>query len=566
MMEEMMNWLRATRLSLLLSFLCPLFGCSDDETKTSLPAVVIGTTDSITDLDPANAYDEMTWQILGAVSLALYRIDTATGKIYPTLAEGDPQADSTGTVYTVKLRKGVKFADGTEIKAETFKYSIDRIFTIDAALKKVDPEDGLAPGWLVMDFVKEVTVVDDYTLKYELNQPIAFFRTLLSLPPYYPVNKSIFPADKVVASPFRKIDNMADWQLHHLDQTTIDITKLFGHGAYTFESAKHDKSLGTYGDYTEITLARNPDYIGEEHKNSKVTLKFVREASKLNDTLKAHEIDIAWRTLKPTDLQALKNDPAFNVLSTIGLVIRYMVFRCDKAPFDTAEARQAVAAAVDRDAIIQQVFLGGSKPLFSMVPQGLWSHKDSFNTKYGDRDLDKAKQLLTTLGYTTTNKLAFDLWYTDTHYGETEKAFAEALKAQIEETGLVEITLNMAPWNDYVQRSSEGEFPAYLLGWFPDYIDPDNYLLPFGKSDTNNSFGIYFKDTELDGWLDQAMTESELSKRTTLYEQIQDKWADAIPTLPLLQEILYLVTHKNVSLMTPSLDSRLVFETISVKD
>lgn len=561
-----MNWLRVTHLSLLLSFLCPLVGCSDDGTQTSLPTVVIGTTDSITDLDPANAYDEMTWQVLGAVSLALYRIDTATGKIYPTLAEGDPQADSTGTVYTVKLRKGVKFADGTEIKADAFKYAIDRIFTIDDELKQHDPEDGLAPGWLVMDFVQEVTVVDDYTLKYTLTQPIAFFRTLLSLPPYYPVNKSIFPPDKIVSSPFRKIDNMADWQLHHLDQTTLDITKIFGHGAYTFESAKHDKSVGTYGDYTEIALAKNPDYIGDAHKNDKVTLKFVREASKLNTTLKNHEIDIAWRTLKPTDLQALKNDSSFNVLSTIGLVIRYMVFRCDTAPFDTAEARQAVAAAVDRNEVIQDVFLGGSKQLFSMVPQGLWSHKDSFKTKYGERNLDQAKQLLTGLGYTSTNKMKFDLWYTDTHYGETEKALAETLKAQIEETGLVEITLNMAPWNDYVQRSSNGEFPVYLLGWFPDYIDPDNYLYLFGRSDTNNSLGIYFQDTEMDSWLDQAMTESELSKRTALYEQIQDKWADEVPTLPLLQEILYLVTHKNVSLTTPSLDSRLLFETISVKD
>jgi len=84
-----------------------------------------------------------------------------------------------------------------------------------------------------------------------------------------------------------------------------------------------------------------------------------------------------------------------------------------------------------------------------MVPMGMWSHIDAFKQAFGDGNISKARELLKSRGYSETNKFAFDLWYTPSHYGDTEVDLAAVLKDQLEATGMIKLNVKSAEWATY---------------------------------------------------------------------------------------------------------------------
>ena len=110
-----------------------------------------------------------------------------------------------------------------------------------------------------------------------------------------------------------------------------------------------------------------------------------------------------------------------------------------------------------------------------MIPMGMSYHTDAFKTAWGDGNVTASEKILKGLGYTKDNPFTFDLWYTPSHYGDTEVNMAEVVKAQMEKTPLVKVTLKSAEWAAYKQQWNNKQMPAFFLGWYPDYIDPDDY-------------------------------------------------------------------------------------------
>ena len=121
--------------------------------------LVYGTTDKVTDMDPASAYDFHTWEIFQNVSSGLLAYTPGTTNLVPALATGYT-VNAAGDEYTFKLRKGVKFSNGTPFTAAAVKWSIDRVAKLNGD-----------PAALVTQYVKSVDVVDDYTVKFVLNGP-----------------------------------------------------------------------------------------------------------------------------------------------------------------------------------------------------------------------------------------------------------------------------------------------------------------------------------------------------------------------------------------------------------
>jgi peptide/nickel transport system substrate-binding protein len=125
-----------------------------------------------------------------------------------------------------------------------------------------------------------------------------------------------------------------------------------------------------------------------------------------------------------------------------------------------------------------------------MVPEGL-PPAGSAIPVFPKRDLEKARALLRQAGYSETNPLQVNLWYTPTHYGTTEADVAAVLKQAIEETGLVKVTIQSLEWAAYVQRMSQGGFDMFLLGWYPDYLEASSFLAPW-TTESPESLGTYF--------------------------------------------------------------------------
>jgi len=472
--------------------------------------LIIGTTDKVTVLDPADSYDFHTWEIHHNSGDTLLIYKAGTTDLEPGLAEAMPSISSDGLEYTFKLRPNLKFGDGTPCDANAVKWSVDRVIKLEGD-----------PNWLVTDFVKEVVVVDNLTVKFVLQSAVPYFPLLIATQPYTPISAKSYSADKFDP------DNISG-----------------GVGPYKITKWERD---------VEMVLEATPGYYGTPPKTGKIIVKYFKDATTMRLAVEKGEIDIAWKTLLPTDYEDLQKSDKLNVIEGPGAQIRYICFNCKTAPFDNPVVRQALSLAIDRDNICTKVFLGTTAPLYSMVPMGMWSHIDGF----AKRDVGKAKSLLEGAGYSADKKLVMDLWYSPTHYGDTEADVAALLKANLEETGVIQVTLQNTEWATYKEYMGAGSMPVFLLGWYPDYLDPDNYTSPFAKSGASDDMGIYYSNADMDKLMEDGQAEKELRSpaRKTIYENLQRKWAEEVPTCPMWQGALLVVTQKGVDgvLLDPSM-------------
>ena len=460
--------------------------------------IVIGVTDKVADLDPAQAYDFFTWEVLSNVAEGFFKYEPGTLKLIPALAE-DYEVLENGKVWVLYLRKGLKFRDGTELTADVVKWSLERVARIEGD-----------PAWFVLDFIENIEVVDKYVIKLTLKKAFPFYKAVLAVVTYFPVSPNSYPADEI--SP----DNTAG-----------------GIGPYYIESFVRDE---------EIVLRANPNYYGPKPKTEVVIIKFYKDATSLRLALEAGEIDIAWRTLNPADVIDLK-EKGFQVIEGKGSFIRYIVLNTNIPPLDNKLVRWALAIAVNRSKIAEDVFFGTMTPLYSLVPAGMWSHIDVFKEMFGETpNYELAAKLLREAGYSEDNKLKIELWYTPTHYGDTEADVAAAIKESWEKTGLIEVDVKSAEWATYLELTRKQSLPITLYGWYPDYIDPDNFLYPFLHTDSNRWLGKPYSNPHLDIILEIGQSFA----REQLYKAAQMILANDVPIIPILQSKLYIVAKPNV--------------------
>lgn len=461
--------------------------------------VVMGVTDKVTDIDPSNAYDFYTWEVLNNIMEGLVKYKQGTLDIIPALAESWETKNAKD--WTFHLRHDLKFDDGTPLTAKDVVRSVERVMKI-----KGDP------SWLVTSFVDTVEAPDDYTVIFHLKSTVAYFPSLLITPPYFPVSPKYNPD---------AIDS---------DQTAG------GDGPYLISEFVRDETLG---------LKANLSYYGSSPYTENFIVKFYRDASTMRLALENGEIDIAWRTLRPTDIEYFQKSAKFKVVSIPGSFIRYICLSSKLEPTKEKLVRQALAAAINRSEINSLVFRGTVDSLYSMVPNGMWSHKDVFK-KYGDANLKLTKSLLEQAGYSESNPMELEFWYTPTHYGDTEADLAQVIKSQWEATGMIKVSIKSAEWGTYVDYARKGTMMAYLLGWYPDYLDPDDYTTPFLHSEANAWTGTFYSNSKVDELLTSAQSIVEKDKRATVYEQVQDILVEDVPYIPLIQGKLFMVTKPEV--------------------
>jgi peptide/nickel transport system substrate-binding protein len=465
--------------------------------------LIVGTTDSVTDLDPAESYDFHTWELFYNMAGTLVTYVPGSTQLEPELAAEMPTVSDDGLEWTVKLRPDMVFPDGTPLDANAVKWSVDRVVRLEGD-----------PNWLVSSFLEEAVVVDDLTIVFKLQNPVGFFPYLLVDPPWAPVSPNCYSEDGFDS-----------------DSTCS------GLGPYKIKRWERD---------VEMELEANPDYPGDPPKWPSIIVRYFADATTMRLALENGEIDVAWKTLLPTDYIDLEDNPNLNVIEGPGAYIRYICINATTEPFDDIRIKQAFSLAIDRDEISDRVYLGTHQPLYSMVPMGMEGHIDAFP----ERDLDAARALLEEAGYSEANPLEMDLWWTPAHYGDTEADVVTVIKANLEETGMIVVSLQSAEWATYTDNFGPGTMPVFLLGWYPDYLDPDNYTWSFAHSEAADDLGIFYANDEMDALLEEAQTEADMDTRMDLYAQIQELWTTECPTIPFTQGALYAVTQKNVSGVT----------------
>ncbi|HKZ89249.1 MAG TPA: ABC transporter substrate-binding protein, partial [Thermoplasmata archaeon] len=153
---------------------------------------------------------------------------------------------------------------------------------------------------------------------------------------------------------------------------------------------------------------------------------------------------------------------------------------------------------------------------------------------------------------TLPRKYQFELWYnSDGHYGDTEDELATVLKSSIEQCGKVQVTLRFEPWAVYSTKRRNGELPANLLGWYPDYFDTDDYLSPFLVTGSNRWAGSFYGNATVDQWIADEQSTTNTTIRADRFTKIQNRLAEDVPYIPLFSgysESAYVSGIQNVVL------------------
>lgn len=252
------------------------------------------------------------------------------------------------------------------------------------------------------------------------------------------------------------------------------------------------------------------------------------------------------RTLSPAQIAEFSDRPPKGVklVPMPGLEIRYLGFNTEAPVVKDKAVRQALAAAVDRDALISKVYGKSAQPLYSLVPTTVTGHVNSFFNKYGDANTAKAAALLKEAGIKTPVKLT--LHYTSDHYGDGTAAEFEALKAQLNSTQLFDITVQGSEWGDFRPAQKKGDHAAYGLGWFPDYADADNFLAPFLEQD--NFLGTPYANSAVRTRLiPESRRAVDRNVAVPAFTEIQDIVAEDVPVLPLWQGKQYVAARDGIT-------------------
>ncbi len=354
--------------------------------KTGSTSLTVGTTDRVVSFDPAKEYDYFSGEIVNQVFDTLLVYDTNTTTLMPglatevpSLANGGISAD--GLNYTFHLRKGVTFHDGTAFNATVMKWSIERAIHLDLSG---------SPAFLLYDVGNlsknpgpRITTPDDYNITFHLQHKVGFFNSLMAF---------------TIAAPV----SMARYNMTGQQGDTVG--NVVGTGPY---------QLTGYTPNQQIILTKYANYYNPGLYASKgistipvlnqVTITLYSSATNLKNDISTGAIDVAYRTLNPTDLTSLQSQAStLHLKVDIGSSpqIRYLIINVQTPPFNDVRLRQAIAYAVNRTAIANTVFSGLVTPIYSMVPPSMPYSKPVFQTVYGSSpNLSQANSLLSQMGY-----------------------------------------------------------------------------------------------------------------------------------------------------------------------
>lgn len=478
-------------------------------------AIVVGTTDRFeaadyapAPLDPAYAYDAGTWNILRQTVQTLMHTPRGGGQPVPEAASDCRFTDTGNESYRCTLRPGITFAGGDPLTAQDVKFSIERVLAI---------KDENGPSSL-LSTIDTVETKGSDTVVFHLKTADATFPYKLSTPAAGIVSSKKYDGDKL--RPGFAVD---------------------GSGPYTMKAEVKDNRL------VRAVFSKNPNYRGDlKLQNDKAELRAFDDTDAMGKALERGTVHMASRTLSPAQITAFSAKPPKGVklVPMPGLEIRYLGFNTDAPTVKDKAVRQALAAAVDRGALINKVYGKSAQPLYSLVPTTVTGHVNSFFNKYGEANTAKAADLLKSAGIKTPVKLTLN--YTNDHYGDGTAAEFEALKAQLNSTQLFDVTVQGTEWAAFRPAQKNGDYAAYGLGWFPDYPDAENFLAPFLGQD--NFLGTPYANTAVRTKLiPESRRAVDRGVAVPAITEMQDIVAEDVPVLPLWQGKQYVAARDGIT-------------------
>ena len=413
-----------------------------------------------------------------------------------------------GKEYTFFLRKGVKWHSNKNFKPTRDMNADDIIFAIERQWKEDNPYFKVTSanhsyfGDMGMDkLIKSVDKVDAMTVKVTLNKSDAPF--------------------------------LSGWAMEYA-------------GVQSKEYADAMLKAGTPEKIDQEPIGSGPFYLVQYQKDAIIRYKAFPEyyagKAKIDDLVFAITPDasVRWAKLQkgechvmpypnPADLDAMRKDPKVTVLEQAGLNVGYLAYNTTKKPFDDVRVRKAINMAINKQAIIDAVYLSSGVAAKNPIPPTQWSYNNAI--KDDPFDPAAAQKLLAAAGL--PNGFTTDLWAMPVQrpYNPNAKRIAELMQADLAKIG-VKAEIKSFEWGEYRKRMQAGEHQMGMLGWTGDNGDPDNFLhtlLGCDAAKSNGSNVAKFCFQPFEDLVLKAKTITNTAERTKLYEQAQVVFKEQAP-------------------------------------
>ncbi len=499
--------------------------------------LVFGTSADPVSMDGAYVSDGESLRVVRQIFETLVTTKAGGTDIEPLLATSyEPSAD--GKTWTFELRKGVKFHDGTDFDAKAVCFNFDRWYNF----KGVQQSASVSYYWqtvfsgyaknedaaLATSLYKSCTAGEDGKAVIELSSPSASFLSGLALASFSissPTALEKYGADKVSGT--------GDEPRF---EGTFGTKNPVGTGPFTLE---------TFEPNNRLVLARYDDYWGDKSLLDKVIFRPIADGPARRQALQAGEIQ-GYDLVDPADLGALKG-AGFELLERPAFNVGYVGFNTAVKPFDNAKIREAIAYALNRQALVTAKYPPGAEVAKEFMPPSLFGY--AAGVPEYSYDPEKAKALIKESGVVNPT---LEFWYptgVSRPYMPDPSANFQAFSADLKAVGFT-VVPKSAPWNpDYLAAVDSGKTGMRLLGWTGDFGDPDNFIGTFFRT-KQKAWGPIENSIYSD--LEAARQEPDEGKRTALYEAVNTKIMQFLPGVPYVHTKPALAFAKGVTGYVPS--------------
>jgi methyl-accepting chemotaxis protein/ABC-type oligopeptide transport system substrate-binding subunit len=451
---------------------------------------------------------------LGFISKAVHAKLVAYGEgaeLTPEIAERWEVLDQ-GHTYRFHLRKGVRFHNGRLLEARDVYETFVRLLL---------PEVKSTGAWILRSVrgakdvmsgktraLEGVIVRDEHTVEIQLEEPIAFFLSLLTM-------------HEAAIIPVEETRDAGQYRLRGV-----------GAGPFRVEEAMEGQ---------RVRLARNRDFfVAGEPLLDELTFRLdLRSFRDVAEAFLRGELDIAHAIpLKMVD--ALQDDPriAPYLQQTIQLHTSYVGYDSSQAPFDRVEVRQAVNHAINRQRINERVYAGLGMIAESLLPPGLLGYDATIRGL--PYDPERARQLLRQAGHGAGFDIEYRTWDTDEF---NNSGLVPLLIEDLEAVGIrVRVTGHTAP-EASAPRQRPGHGLLYCANWYADFPDSDNFFYVLFHTDSTSVRGLHYHRPEVDAQILEARRTNDSERRAEIYRRLDELVVREAPIAPLFHERLFLV-HK----------------------
>jgi len=466
-------------------------------------------------LDPVNATDGESFRATRQVMDTLLRFKPESFDLAPALATEVPVAQDGGRTYTLKLRKGVKFHDGTEFNADAVKFNFDRWRDSKNPYHKGGGSNSSNFAYYSSQFggfdddsvIESIDVVDEYTVRFNLKEPLGPFTRNLTMSPF------------AIASPKAIKEDVTGFWQHPI-----------GTGPYKFVTWERNSQVRVEAikNWWGTDLPESQGYGGPHMKE--VVIKSIPDNTQRVAALTGNQLNGA-DGLVPDDVPTVEQQEGFKVIYRPPNTIGYLAMNNEKPPFDDPQVRQAFNYAINIPQIVESVLRGQGEVASNYMPSLLPFFNN--NVKPYPYDPDKAKQMLKDAGVAN---LKTELWYMPIPrpYMPDAKSIAQVMQQNLEKVG-VSAKLVTYQWATYLTKTGSGEHPTCLLGWTGDNGDPDNFLNVLFNSASatpQNALNVaYYKNPEVDALLEKAQTTVDEGERQNAYYKAQEIMHEDAPVV-----------------------------------